>query len=53
MIVQQYLQKALHLARTVYILNHGEMVHVGSSGQLDTDENYERYLGIETADAHG
>jgi branched-chain amino acid transport system ATP-binding protein len=50
-VVEQYVQKALDLATTVYILNRGEMVHVGPSSELDTDEIYERYLGIEASDA--
>ncbi len=49
-VVEQYVQKALDLARTVYILNRGEVVHVGPSSDLDTDEIYERYLGIEAPD---
>jgi branched-chain amino acid transport system ATP-binding protein len=51
-VVEQYVQKALDLATTVYILNRGEMVHVGPSSELGTDEIYERYLGIEASDTH-
>jgi len=39
-------QKALELASTVYILNRGEVVHVGSAREIDSDEIYERYLGV-------
>jgi branched-chain amino acid transport system ATP-binding protein len=46
-IVEQYVHKALALANTVYILSRGEVVHSGDAGELDTDEIYERYLGID------
>ena len=45
-VVEQYVQKALELASTVYILNRGEVVHVGSAREIDSDEIYERYLGV-------
>lgn len=46
-IVEQYVQKALALAKKVYILSRGEVVHAGDADQLDADEIYERYLGID------
>jgi branched-chain amino acid transport system ATP-binding protein len=46
-VVEQYVQKALALADTVYILSRGEVVHVGSAKEITTNEIYERYLGIE------
>jgi branched-chain amino acid transport system ATP-binding protein len=46
-VVEQYVQKALDLARTVYILSRGEMIHVGPADQIHPDEIYEKYLGIE------
>jgi branched-chain amino acid transport system ATP-binding protein len=46
-IVEQYVQRALVLANTVYILSRGEVIHVGQAGELAPDEIYQRYLGIE------
>jgi branched-chain amino acid transport system ATP-binding protein len=46
-VVEQYVQKALDLARTVYILSRGEMIHSGPASQIHPDEIYEKYLGIE------
>ena len=45
-IVEQYVQKALDLASTVYILNRGEVIHVGKANELNSDEIYQRYLGL-------
>jgi branched-chain amino acid transport system ATP-binding protein len=47
-VVEQYVQKALSLAKTVYILSRGEIIHQGPADQIDTDEIYQRYLGIES-----
>ncbi len=46
-VVEQYVQRALALADKVYILSRGEVVHVGKASELDPDEIYQRYLGIE------
>jgi branched-chain amino acid transport system ATP-binding protein len=46
-VVEQYVQKALDLAQTVYILSRGEIVHVGKAADIDTDDIYQKYLGIE------
>jgi len=46
-IVEQYVQRALEQASTVYILSRGEIVHSGSARAIAPDEIYERYLGIE------
>jgi branched-chain amino acid transport system ATP-binding protein len=46
-IVEQYVQRALDLANTVYLLSRGEIVHHGAAKDLDPDEIYEKYLGIE------
>lgn len=45
LIVEQYVHRALDLARSVYILRRGEIVHEGSSAEVDVDEIYRRYLG--------
>ena len=47
-VVEQYVQRALDLAQTVYILSHGEIVHHGRATDIQPDEIYEKYLGIET-----
>jgi branched-chain amino acid transport system ATP-binding protein len=47
-IVEQYLQRALALANKVYILSRGEVIHVGKADELDQDQIYQRYLGIES-----
>jgi branched-chain amino acid transport system ATP-binding protein len=46
-VVEQYAQKALELAKTVYILNKGEVVHTCPSDKINADEIYERYLGLQ------
>jgi branched-chain amino acid transport system ATP-binding protein len=47
-IVEQYVQRALALANTVYILSRGEIIHKGRAEALDPDEIYQRYLGVES-----
>jgi branched-chain amino acid transport system ATP-binding protein len=46
-VVEQYVQKALSLAKTVYVLSHGSLVHIGDADKTDPEEIYERYLGID------
>jgi branched-chain amino acid transport system ATP-binding protein len=46
-IVEQYVQRALDLATTVYILSRGEIVHSGPADQIDADQIYARYLGVD------
>jgi len=47
-VVEQYVQRALELATTVYILSRGEIVHSGDAKAIQPDEIYEKYLGIES-----
>jgi branched-chain amino acid transport system ATP-binding protein len=47
-VVEQYVQRALALASKVYILSRGEVIHEGKADELDPDEIYQRYLGIES-----
>jgi branched-chain amino acid transport system ATP-binding protein len=47
-IVEQYVQRALALANTVYILSRGEVIHKGRAEELGPDEIYQRYLGVES-----
>jgi len=47
LVVEQYVAKALALADTVYLLNRGQIVHVGPADALSADEIFGRYLGID------
>jgi branched-chain amino acid transport system ATP-binding protein len=47
-IAEQYVHRALALAGTVCILSRGEVAHVGEASQLDPDEIYQEYLGIQS-----
>ena len=49
LVVEQYVAKALELADTVYLLNRGQIVHVGPAAEVGADEIFERYLGIEVS----
>jgi branched-chain amino acid transport system ATP-binding protein len=46
-VVEQYVQRALALADKVYILHRGAAIHTGKASELDPDEIYQRYLGID------
>lgn len=46
-LVEQYVQRVLQLASTVYILSRGEVVHAGPADKVTPTEVYEKYLGIE------
>ena len=46
-VVEQYVQRVLKLAKTVYVLSRGEVVHVGDAKGIDATEIYQRYLGVE------
>jgi branched-chain amino acid transport system ATP-binding protein len=47
-VVEQYVQRALELAQTVYILSHGQIVHRADSDAIEPEEIYGKYLGIES-----
>jgi len=47
LLVEQYVNRALELADTVYLLNRGEVVFAGASGELSAEEIFERYLGVD------
>jgi branched-chain amino acid transport system ATP-binding protein len=47
LVVEQYISRALELVDTVYLLNRGRVVYDGSSSNLQAEEVFERYLGIE------
>jgi branched-chain amino acid transport system ATP-binding protein len=46
-VVEQYVQRVIQLAATVYVLSRGEVVHVGPAHEVDPAEIYQRYLGME------
>ncbi|WP_045877783.1 ABC transporter ATP-binding protein [Pseudofrankia sp. DC12] len=46
-IVEQYVHRVLELARTVYVLRRGEVVHAGAAAEITPAEVYEKYLGLE------
>jgi branched-chain amino acid transport system ATP-binding protein len=47
LIVEQYVNRALALAETVYVLNQGEIVSSGPSSELDEDAIFALYTGGE------
>ena len=47
LIVEQYVSRALELADTVCLLNHGSIVYSGPAAELKSEEIFERYLGVE------
>ena len=47
-VVEQYVQRALDIAQTVYILSRGKVIHVGKAAEIGAAEIYEKYLGIES-----
>jgi branched-chain amino acid transport system ATP-binding protein len=46
-VVEQYVQRVVKMAKTVYVLSRGEIVHVGDAKEIDPAEIYQRYLGVE------
>jgi branched-chain amino acid transport system ATP-binding protein len=46
-IVEQYIQRALALAETVYLLNRGRVAFSGPAAEADPGALFARYLGIE------
>ena len=47
LLVEQYVTRALELADTAYIMNRGQIVHSGAAAELQGEDVFERYLGIE------
>jgi branched-chain amino acid transport system ATP-binding protein len=47
LIVEQYVTRALELADSVYLLNRGQVVFSGPAEEVQGDELFERYLGVE------
>jgi len=50
LIVEQYVNRALALASTVYLLNQGEIVHSGPADLLDEEKIFAMYSGQRPAD---
>ena len=46
-VVEQYVKKALQLADSVYLLNHGQVVFNGKANDLSSAEIFQRYIGME------
>ena len=47
LLVEQYVTRALELADTAYIMHRGQVVYSGPAAELQGEEVFERYLGIE------
>ena len=47
LLVEQYVTRALELADTAYLMNRGQIVYSGPAADLQGEEVFERYLGIE------
>ena len=47
LIVEQYVTRALELADSVYLINRGQIVFSGPANEVQGDDLFERYLGIE------
>ena len=47
LLVEQYVTRALALADAACLLNRGELVFSGQADELEGDEIFERYFGIE------
>jgi branched-chain amino acid transport system ATP-binding protein len=50
LIVEQYVSRALELADSVYLFSQGRVVKSGPAQDMKTEEIFEQYLGIQTAD---
>jgi branched-chain amino acid transport system ATP-binding protein len=47
LVVEQYVYRALDMAQRVYLLNHGRIVYSGTPDELEGQDIFERYLGVE------
>ena len=48
LVVEQYIYRALSMAHRVYLLNHGRIVFSGTPEELEGQDIFQRYLGVET-----
>lgn len=51
LIVEQYINRALDLADTVYLMNHGRIAFHGPADEVQEATVFEQYLGIEVGPA--
>lgn len=51
LIVEQYVQRALEVADTAYLLDRGEVAYSGPAGALDADVILKSYVGVDSAAA--
>jgi branched-chain amino acid transport system ATP-binding protein len=49
LIVEQYVTRVLEIADRAYVMSRGQIVHSGPAAELQGEEIFERYLGIEIA----
>jgi branched-chain amino acid transport system ATP-binding protein len=47
LLVEQYVTRALDIADRVYLLNRGQIVFSGAADELEGEDVFERYLGID------
>jgi len=47
LLVEQYVYRALNMAHHVYLLNHGRIAFSGTPAELEGQDIFERYLGVE------
>jgi branched-chain amino acid transport system ATP-binding protein len=48
LLVEQYITKALELAKIAYVLTRGSIVFSGPSSELQRQDVFDRYFGIES-----
>jgi branched-chain amino acid transport system ATP-binding protein len=51
LLVEQYVTRALAVADYVYVLNKGEMTFVGEPSELEADDVFRAYAGLDEPDA--
>ncbi len=47
LLVEQYVYRALAMSHRLYLLNHGRIVFSGTPAELEGQDIFERYLGVE------
>jgi len=47
LLVEQYVYRALGMSQQVYLLNNGRIVYTGTPKELEGQDIFERYLGVE------
>jgi branched-chain amino acid transport system ATP-binding protein len=49
LIVEQYMTRALEMADTVYLLNRGQVVFSGPAADVEGDEVFQQYIGLDVS----